>query len=147
MSKIYSYQIGNCQHLTIGYHITWINCHHSSLPLYIDCILKLLLKWYIKRKTTVSKYFNPTPWTLQQKERDYTLQTFIFELEFSNPKVIIASRVAWKGYNFSIMDATNSLWYNVNTVSAPLKGAASIQKIFFGPMHYSSLDQNSSMHV
>ena len=36
---------------------------------------------------------------------------------------------------------------NFNTVPAPFKGAASIQKIFFGPMHYGALDQNSYMSL
>ena len=35
----------------------------------------------------------------------------------------------------------------LNTVSAPIKDAASIQKIFFGPMHHGALDQNSSMRI
>ena len=33
------------------------------------------------------------------------------------------------------------------TVPAPFKGAASIQKIFFGPMQYDAFDQNLPMHI
>ena len=39
------------------------------------------------------------------------------------------------------MDLVFFFYLKPHTVSAPLKGVASIQKIFFGPMHYGVFDQ------
>ena len=40
-----------------------------------------------------------------------------------------------------------ALYQDQTTVHTPLKGAASIQKIFFEPSRYGAFDQDSSMRM